>query len=250
MGNKKNQIDQYPNLDFKPARITKALEIANDNPLGFTITNDMSEMPQSGYAVALAATQNSFGLSGFLRALAFAIDNDLHFGGWLDEKSGKYYFDAVRVFPEGKLDEAVDFATQEGQLAIYSLHQQYVIGLPLDADTIIVDMVLNGPDTNFVLSKMRKKQEVVDPPGTLHNVSEEDVKRALQFKEGDILIVTSNKYSEHTLPIGTKLEVVTAAFQFDGPYYEVVVFGDPEREWFTVNEKEMYKPDTTNPAFQ
>ena len=106
---------------FKTNCILRALEVANDNPNGFTIWHDMSEMPTSGYAVAYRETQNSHGITGFLRALAFAIDNNTHFGGWLDTDADKFYFDAVKVFEVGELKQAVTFAIQERQIALFDI---------------------------------------------------------------------------------------------------------------------------------
>ena len=42
-------------------------------------------------------------------------------GGWYDSQSGLYYFDSTRLFPEEQLDEALQFAQENGQLAVYVL---------------------------------------------------------------------------------------------------------------------------------
>ena len=106
---------------FKTNCILRALEVAQENTQGFTIWHDMSEMPTSGYAVAYRETQDSHGITGFLRSLAFAIDNNTHFGGWLDKDTEKYYFDAVKVFEVGELKQAIAFAIQERQIAIFDI---------------------------------------------------------------------------------------------------------------------------------
>ena len=106
---------------INPFIINKAIEIANSNPDGFTVAPDMLSRPTSGYCVAHRHTQNSFGLVGFLGALAFAINNDLHFGGWYNRKNGLYYFDAVRIFPIGQLEAATNFAKEQEQIALFDL---------------------------------------------------------------------------------------------------------------------------------
>jgi hypothetical protein len=106
---------------FNSYPITAALEVAANNPEGFTISHDMTEQPTSGYAVAIPETQGSHGICGFLRTLAYAIENGTYFGGWLDTKTMEYYWDAVRVFPEGKLQDASEYGRSTGQIAIFDL---------------------------------------------------------------------------------------------------------------------------------
>ena len=71
-----------------------------------------------GYAVAV--TQNCFGLEGLGRVLhEVGTDPTYHIGGWLDSKSGLFYFDAVRVVES--LAEAKQIAEETCQLAIFDL---------------------------------------------------------------------------------------------------------------------------------
>lgn len=90
-----------------------------NNPAGFTI--DFSgNWPTSGYCVADAATQNSFGPAGTLRAARYAQDHGLYLGGWYDTKSGQYYLDATHVIQD--LETALALAREHGQLAIFDLN--------------------------------------------------------------------------------------------------------------------------------
>jgi hypothetical protein len=114
---------------LNPYLITAALEIVAKNPDGFTISPDMTEQPQSGYACALQETQGSHGTLGFLKTLAYAIEHGLHFGGWLNEANGEYYFDAVRIFGEGQLNAAVKFGLEQNQIAIFDLGNMLEINL-------------------------------------------------------------------------------------------------------------------------
>lgn len=192
MGNKKDQFDQYANLGFKPSRIIKALEVANDNPDGFTISNDMAEMPERGYAVALAATQCSFGLPGFLRALALAVDENLYFGGWLNKEDGQYYWDAVRVFAPAEYEAAMNCALENKQIAIYDLNEQVVIPVGKFKDEIKNHILKFDWGNLMVLSDdgvVRNPfngQEVEEPfnPG-----SEEDFMSPTTFEPDDDVVL-------------------------------------------------------------
>lgn len=51
----------------------------------------------------------------------FSVEHDGYVGGWYDSESGLYYFDSTRLFPEDQLEEALQFARDNDQLAIYDL---------------------------------------------------------------------------------------------------------------------------------
>lgn len=107
-----------------------ALEtIAAANPAGYTVNARTLEPLTSGYAVAVAATQNSFGPEGLERVIEYA---DTHkeiaaFGGWLDEKSGLYYFDAVLIC-EDRAD-AMELARVNNQIAFFDLYSMQEVRL-------------------------------------------------------------------------------------------------------------------------
>lgn len=106
--------------NFNPYLISKALEIAAENPTGFTVSPDMTEFPETGYAVAVDRLQNT-GTLGFLRSLLHALANGYHFGGWWDKETDVFYWDAVKVFPMGQLKEATQFAHDNQQIAFYDI---------------------------------------------------------------------------------------------------------------------------------
>lgn len=97
------------------------------SPDGFTASLDGSEVPTSGYVVALAETQGSFGVTGFLHAANVAKEKQCYLGGWLDAESGLYYFDAVRIFPD--LGEALDAGRAQDQIAIWNIEESKEIRL-------------------------------------------------------------------------------------------------------------------------
>lgn len=82
--------------------ISTIAAIAAQNPEGYTVNAATLQPITSGYAVALAVTQDSFGAKGLEKVVdvidkmqnqgeAFRFDS-LAFGGWYDTKSGRYYY--------------------------------------------------------------------------------------------------------------------------------------------------------------
>ena len=88
-------------------------------PDGFTIDVRTMEMPTEGIAVAYAATQGCHSREGLVAVVQHALNHDGYVGGWYDSQSGLFYFDSTRLFPEDQLDEPLQFASANGQLAVY-----------------------------------------------------------------------------------------------------------------------------------
>ena len=247
----KNQFDQYPNLGFKPARILKALEIANDNPDGFTISNDMSEMPERGYAVALAATQGSFGLPGFLRALALAVDENLYFGGWLNKADGQYYWDAVRLFPQGQLQAADEFAQQQGQIALFNLDEGIEMQVPVNGDTIIINSVFPeepfdpGSEEDFMSPITFEPDEDVVTVGSTPEHIEDVLKAADDYeyrfhtwREGKELFIIQDTCG-HGLSIGSKVVVLNPTTFNNESFYDVNFVGGEAGDWYQIHQDDL-----------
>lgn len=94
--------------------------IAAANQGGFTWNIHEEKMQSHGFAVARAETQNSFNAEGLLRAVEFAVKNDIPcIGGWYDSESGLYYYDATEIF--SNKDEAENAARENEQLAYFDL---------------------------------------------------------------------------------------------------------------------------------
>lgn len=109
--------------------ISTIAAIAAQNPEGYTVNAATLQPITSGYAVALAVTQDSFGAKG-LKKVVNVINkmqnqgessrfDSLAFGGWYDTKSGCYYYDATVIVKDRT--EALELARVNGQLAIYDL---------------------------------------------------------------------------------------------------------------------------------
>lgn len=109
--------------------ISTLAAIAAQNPEGYTVNAATLQSVTTGYAVALAVTQDSFGAEGLAKVVdviermqnqgeASRFDS-LAFGGWYDSKSGRYYYDATVIVKDRA--EALELARVNGQLAIFDL---------------------------------------------------------------------------------------------------------------------------------
>ena len=106
------------------------MSIANENAAGFTVNAESLQPVKKGYAVALAETQNSFNGYGLLKVISFVQKNAGRvnaFGGWLDEKTGRYYWDATVICED--LQTALDLGRRNGQIAIFDLENLQEIRL-------------------------------------------------------------------------------------------------------------------------
>lgn len=104
--------------------------IAAANPAGFTYNVQTNEMQATGYAVALAATQNSFGADGLESVLNLVTSESCPascVGGWMDTETGLYYFDATVIFEDR--ETAINFGRMQKQIAIFDLNNMEEIRL-------------------------------------------------------------------------------------------------------------------------
>lgn len=99
--------------------IKEILEIAKQNPEGFTYDLNRKRFVRLGYAVAYEATQNCFGVEGCTKAIAHALAHKGIVGGWLSSKNQQYYFDSCRVFFSERA--AIEFGKANKQISIYDL---------------------------------------------------------------------------------------------------------------------------------
>lgn len=90
------------------------------NLSGFTLNINTMATPINGYCVAYKETQNIIATSlGIKAVLKHAKANAGYIGGWLDEKTGIYYLDSVKIFSDKQ--KAIRFAIENEQIAIYNL---------------------------------------------------------------------------------------------------------------------------------
>ncbi len=107
---------------MKTTKVIAALAtIAAQNPEGYTVDARTLQPVKSGYAVALAATQNSFGPEGLAHVVNYVTaHNGVNaFGGWMDQKTGLYYYDATVIVDD--LNVALALARENEQIAIFHL---------------------------------------------------------------------------------------------------------------------------------
>lgn len=73
--------------------------IAMANKEGFTVNAANLQPVTSGYAVAVADTQNSFGLEGLANVVKYVTEhpNINAFGGWYNSDNNQFYCDATVI---------------------------------------------------------------------------------------------------------------------------------------------------------
>lgn len=109
-------------MNKKQTTVLLALvNIALVNKEGYTVNAATLQPVTTGYAVAVAATQDSFGLEGLANVVKYveAHSNVNAFGGWYNTDNGKYYFDATIVVDD--LNEAIELGRLNNQIAIFDL---------------------------------------------------------------------------------------------------------------------------------
>lgn len=95
--------------------------IAINNKEGFTVNAETLQPVTRGYAVAVADTQNSFGLEGLANVVKYVSEHpEINaFGGWYNSKNNMYYFDATVIVED--LAAAIELGRIHQQLAIFDL---------------------------------------------------------------------------------------------------------------------------------
>lgn len=97
--------------------------IAVLNPEGYTVNAQTLCPVTYGYVVAVQGTQNSFGDAGLQRVIDYQAKHPecTAFGGWLDDKTGLYYYDACIIV--STQSEAMALAKANEQIAFFCLHE-------------------------------------------------------------------------------------------------------------------------------
>ena len=95
--------------------------IASNNKKGFTVNAATLRPVKTGYAVAVADTQNSFGLEGLGNVVKYvAAHPEVNaFGGWYNKDNKKFYFDATVIVED--LAAAKELGRVNKQIAIFDL---------------------------------------------------------------------------------------------------------------------------------
>lgn len=105
-------------------RLKKALmQIATENPDGFTVDATTLKPITKGFAVSLEATQNSFGEKGLVKVITYVTTHPEvnAYGGWLNTENNMYYFDATVIC--ATKEEAEKLARDNHQIAYFDLEK-------------------------------------------------------------------------------------------------------------------------------
>lgn len=100
------------------------LAFGQTHPEGFTVSISSWEEPREGICVAHSATQNSYKKADVNYVVSYALSHGGFVGGWWDTKTKRYYYDSVLLFPEDKMDDALEFGRKNSQAAVYKLSTQ------------------------------------------------------------------------------------------------------------------------------
>lgn len=103
--------------------------IAIANKDGYTVNAATLQPVKSGYAVAVADTQNSLGLEGLANVVKYVEEHpEINaFGGWYNSENGKFYFDATIIVAD--LHQALELGRVNKQIAIFDLKNSLPIYL-------------------------------------------------------------------------------------------------------------------------
>lgn len=101
---------------------TALTAIATTNTDGYTVNAKTLQPITTGYAVAVAATQNSFAPEGLAKVIKYVQDHPeiAAFGGWYNSEDKQFYYDAT-IIVATKV-EAIELARINKQLAFYCLN--------------------------------------------------------------------------------------------------------------------------------
>lgn len=102
--------------------------IALNNKEGFTVDAATLQPIKKGYAVAVADTQDSFGLEGLANVVKYVSEHPeiTAFGGWYNSENNMFYFDATLIVND--LEAAKELGRINKQIAIFDLAK----GKPID----------------------------------------------------------------------------------------------------------------------
>jgi len=101
--------------------VERIMDYSEKNPYGFTLNIETFRPVRKGISVAFLETQNSFGKHNLEKVILHALKNNKTIGGWLNSKNGLFYFDSVKIFKKSEFNQAIEFAKQNQQIAIYDL---------------------------------------------------------------------------------------------------------------------------------
>ena len=109
-------------MNKKQTKVLIALAaIAMANKEGFTVNAANLQPVTTGYAVAVADTQNSFGFVGLANVVKYVSEHpEINaFGGWYNSDNNMFYYDATVIVDD--LSTAKELGRINNQIAIFDL---------------------------------------------------------------------------------------------------------------------------------
>ncbi|MGC4130236.1 MAG: hypothetical protein QM564_11935 [Bergeyella sp.] len=101
--------------------IDRVWEYSQNNPDGFTLNLETFKPIKFGICVAYLETQDSHDKESLEQVINHSLEHNKIIGGWLNVENEKFYFDSIRIFKNSELKEAIEFAKQQKQIAIFDL---------------------------------------------------------------------------------------------------------------------------------
>ena len=101
--------------------IERVWEYSQNNPEGFTLNLETFKAVKFGICVAYLDTQDSHDKESLRYVISHSLNHEKKIGGWLNEDNEKFYFDSIKIFKNSELQEAIEFARQQEQIAIFDL---------------------------------------------------------------------------------------------------------------------------------
>lgn len=96
-------------------------EYSLNNPYGFTLNLKTMQAVEYGISVAYLETQDSFGKEDLIKVINHSLNHQSFVGGWFNSENNQYYFDSVKIFKNSELKEAIQFAKENKQIAIFDI---------------------------------------------------------------------------------------------------------------------------------
>jgi hypothetical protein len=101
--------------------IERVWEYSQNNPDGFTLNLETLRPVKFGIAVTYIETQNSHDKKSLMNVISHSLGHGKVVGGWLNVENGSYYFDSVKIFKNSELQNAIEFAKRQRQIAIFDI---------------------------------------------------------------------------------------------------------------------------------
>lgn len=101
--------------------IDRVWEYSQNNPEGFTLDLETFKSVKFGICVAYKETQNSHNKESLEKVIRHATEHNKIIGGWHNVENNLFYFDSVKIFKNSELEQALAFAKEQEQLAIFDL---------------------------------------------------------------------------------------------------------------------------------